>query len=283
MYKKVGIFVDQNTDIEINKDELLKIGEISKICEISVQTLRYYDKVGHIKPIYVDPKTNYRYFSREQLFIIAVTKFLKSRGFSLSDTKDYIKLIGPEKIKDLYKIKKDEINEKLIRVTKLRDNLSNIIKQIKKVEQKHFNYEVKTIKQRTILFSKVKNINNINYQIESFKKFKEIIKKENLNVNGNYLYIYDLNISSKQCTIGISLNETKTDVDYMQISKAKFLCILYHGMQSDYKNHLEKMLLWAKNNNIDASNLVINKCITPLNKKIKDFVALYELQVKIKN
>mgnify|MGYP004571771149 CR=1 FL=1 len=36
---------------------LLSIGEFSKIANVHIKSLRYYDKLGVLKPIYVDPKT----------------------------------------------------------------------------------------------------------------------------------------------------------------------------------------------------------------------------------
>lgn len=39
------------------------IGQVSKMCSISVQTLRYYDKVGILVPDYKDDGTGYRYYS----------------------------------------------------------------------------------------------------------------------------------------------------------------------------------------------------------------------------
>lgn len=34
-------------------DELFSIGTFSKICSISIQALRYYDKIGILKPKFI--------------------------------------------------------------------------------------------------------------------------------------------------------------------------------------------------------------------------------------
>lgn len=41
--------------------DLLSIGEISKICQVSVKTLRHYDRIDLVKPVYVNPVNQYRY------------------------------------------------------------------------------------------------------------------------------------------------------------------------------------------------------------------------------
>ena len=46
---------------------MYKIGEFSKIVDIPVRTLRYYDEFGILKPSDVDNFTGYRYYSDENI------------------------------------------------------------------------------------------------------------------------------------------------------------------------------------------------------------------------
>lgn len=46
-------------------DDLLKIGEFAEISNVSAKTLRYYDRIGLFKPVYVDPANDYRYYSAD--------------------------------------------------------------------------------------------------------------------------------------------------------------------------------------------------------------------------
>ncbi len=46
---------------------MFKIGEFSKLSQVSVKTLRYYDEIGLLKPARVDRFTGYRYYSADQL------------------------------------------------------------------------------------------------------------------------------------------------------------------------------------------------------------------------
>ena len=49
------------------KKEHLSIGEFSYLSGLSIKALRYYDKIGILKPEYIDEETSYRYYSRKQL------------------------------------------------------------------------------------------------------------------------------------------------------------------------------------------------------------------------
>lgn len=61
------------------------IGEVSKLCNIPIRTLRYYDDIGLLKPDRISPDTNYRYYSKEGLRKIPLIKYYKQLGFKLED------------------------------------------------------------------------------------------------------------------------------------------------------------------------------------------------------
>jgi DNA-binding transcriptional MerR regulator len=59
-------------------ENLLQIGDIVRICGVSVQTLRYYQKIGLINPDYTYEQTGYRYYSKKRIFLISSVKTLQS-------------------------------------------------------------------------------------------------------------------------------------------------------------------------------------------------------------
>lgn len=63
------------------------IGEISKIVNLSANTLRYYDEIGLLKPILVQNNNQYRYYSDVQIKDIICIMDLKQFGFSLDEIK----------------------------------------------------------------------------------------------------------------------------------------------------------------------------------------------------
>ena len=64
---------------------MLKIGEFSKLTQVSVRMLRHYDEIGLLKPAETDRLTDYRYYKEEQLPAMCRIKALKDMGFSLAD------------------------------------------------------------------------------------------------------------------------------------------------------------------------------------------------------
>ena len=62
---------------------MLKIGDFSKLSQVSVKTLRYYDDMGLLRPVAVDAFTGYRYYSASQLPRLNRVLALKDLGFTL--------------------------------------------------------------------------------------------------------------------------------------------------------------------------------------------------------
>ena len=44
-------------NVEVYMDGYMTIGEVAKVKQISIKALRYYEKIGILKPAYCDPDT----------------------------------------------------------------------------------------------------------------------------------------------------------------------------------------------------------------------------------
>ncbi|MDD4847868.1 MAG: MerR family transcriptional regulator [Bacteroidales bacterium] len=65
----------------------LKIGEFSKLNQITVKTLRYYEEIGLLIPSEIDDWSGYRYYNVDQMQRMNQIIYLKSLGFSLEEIK----------------------------------------------------------------------------------------------------------------------------------------------------------------------------------------------------
>jgi len=64
---------------------MLTIGEIAWLCQVTVETLRHYDRVKLLKPAYLDKFTGYRYYSLDQLPRLNRILALKNLGLPLRE------------------------------------------------------------------------------------------------------------------------------------------------------------------------------------------------------
>lgn len=87
---------------------LYTIGEISKLKSITAKALRFYDEIGLLKPYFVDPENQYRYYHPDQLLHIDIIKAARNLEispnelipfFEQQDTKGLITLLEEQKVK----------------------------------------------------------------------------------------------------------------------------------------------------------------------------------------
>lgn len=70
---------------------MFKIGDFSKLAQVSVKTLRHYGKLGLIKPAWIDRFTGYRYYTADQLPRLNRILALKDLGFSLQQIRQLLR------------------------------------------------------------------------------------------------------------------------------------------------------------------------------------------------
>ena len=93
---------------------MFKIGEFSKIAQVSGRLLRYYDEIGLLKPQHIDKWTGYRYYTAEQLPRLNRILALKELGLSLEQIQQLLdEDIDTERIRNLYLERKAQIEELL--------------------------------------------------------------------------------------------------------------------------------------------------------------------------
>ena len=70
-------------------NDYLSIGKIAKLKNVSIKSLRYYDSIGIFRPAFVNPKTNYRYYKKEQLPVLDAILLCLELGIPLKDLHSY--------------------------------------------------------------------------------------------------------------------------------------------------------------------------------------------------
>lgn len=112
---------------------MFKIGDFSRLSRITVKTLRYYDEIGLLKPVKVDQFTGYRYYSADQLPRLNYIIALKNMGLSLEEVTTLISNdLTPHQMRDIFILKKGELQQRLNEEQKRLEQVENLLKQIEK-------------------------------------------------------------------------------------------------------------------------------------------------------
>ena len=86
---------------------MFRIGEFSKIAQVSGRQLRHYDRLGLLTPEYTDPSSGYRYYTAQQLPRLNKILALKELGLSLSQIDRLLnEAISAEEIRGMLTMKK---------------------------------------------------------------------------------------------------------------------------------------------------------------------------------
>lgn len=67
------------------ENSMFKIGEFSKLTQVTIRMLRHYDETGLLKPAQTDPVTGYRLYSTEQIAVLNKIIYLRDSGFQVAE------------------------------------------------------------------------------------------------------------------------------------------------------------------------------------------------------
>ncbi|MBI5080639.1 MAG: MerR family transcriptional regulator [Chloroflexi bacterium] len=112
---------------------MFKIGEFSKLGQVSTRMLRHYDQLGLLKPSQTDTFTSYRYYTIDQLARLNRIVALKELGFSLEQVSQLLEKEGDlsaEKLRGMLTLRRaeieHEIQDKQVQLTEVESRLRQI-------------------------------------------------------------------------------------------------------------------------------------------------------------
>jgi effector-binding domain-containing protein len=121
---------------------MLKIGDFSKLSQVSIKALRLYDQKGLLKPSSVDRSTGYRFYSAHQLPRLNRILAFKDLGFSLEEiAKLLTEEISPEQIRGMLRLKQGELEQHIMDSQARLGRVAARLKQIE-MENSMANYDV---------------------------------------------------------------------------------------------------------------------------------------------
>ena len=159
--------------------KIYKIGDVSKIYNISTDILRYYEKIGLLIPD-VRKSNGYRYYSEKQLWKLSNIRNLRKLDVGLKDITKFLNtrsIVTTEKMIDF---QLEKINSEIEELLNLQKELNN--KKASIIFFKNFNqYEIpmkKELDSRYIHLTQEEFIEKSEINLE-LKKLKDMIKEEN--------------------------------------------------------------------------------------------------------
>lgn len=114
---------------------MIRIGDFSTISRVPIKTLRYYDEMGLLKPVKVDPATGYRFYEFSQLEKLHRILALKDLGFSLEEIGQLLSDgLSLEQMRGMLRLRETEARQ---RVRNEMDRLQRVEVRLKQLEQEN--------------------------------------------------------------------------------------------------------------------------------------------------
>lgn len=114
------------------KEDLFKIGEVARLFNVSVSTMRHYEKLGLVEPEYVDPDTGYRYYSTDQFEALNTLRYLRLLDTPLEDISDFLKDRDIDTMKGMLNKQREKVRD---RIAELRTLEKKIDRRLKGIEE----------------------------------------------------------------------------------------------------------------------------------------------------
>ena len=237
---------------------MYKIGEFSNMSKTTIKTLRYYEKEGLLKPIYIDLNTSYRYYETSQLVEVSKIISLRQAGISIKDIKS---ILDGNDMKIILNKRKKEIEENLIlyntELSKIKyllkgDNMKNEI-FIKEIPSYIIYYRDGIISD----FSKISEF-ALQSGTECYKA------NPNLKcISPNYCYISYLDGEYKEKDIKIRYAEAvekfgkeTENVKFMKSEPITAICIYHKGAYENLRDSYNIILKYIEDNNYEITDNV---------------------------
>ena len=225
--------------------EFFKIGELSRLYGIGVDSLRYYEKIGILKP--ERSESGYRHYSLQDIWKLNIIRDLRSLGFSMESIRLYLQNHTVDSTLGLLEREQKAIDDKILYLQKLRENVASRMKNIREARNRELG--VMTFKDYPL---------RRYYSIPegySDEHEMDILIKRLVNMDKEHLYV----IGSNQIGTAISMEEARKSgrVRYKsvfvidekgekQLPEGRYLTVSYRG---DYKNSefwVRSMLRYAQ-------------------------------------
>lgn len=235
---------------------MYSIGKFSEICNIHVKTLRYYSDIGLLKPSYIDPVTNYRYYDYDKIQTMKKIKLLKSCQFSLAIIKELIESSDQIDWKSIIERKIAELEDEKKQISKQIEEMSQLKVQIEK--------EVSIIpgpllsdcfmeKRKEILVYTLRETIKVTFIDQLVKKLFDRVYAFNLVINGNLMAIFherDLHQKEADVELLIPIKEINKIDGCRMLAGGTYACLTVKGPYSELDAGYEKLRSWLIEQNL---------------------------------
>lgn len=238
---------------------MLKIGDFSKLSQVSIKTLRYYDEMGLLKPGQTDRFTGYRYYTVDQLPRLNRILALKDLGFSLDQVRQVLdEQVSTAELRGMLRLKQAEVQQDM-EIERAR--LERIEARLRQIEQENrmtrYDVVLKKVEPITVASARelIPNYGAIGSLIGTVFKF---LGKNGVQPAGAPFTIWhdhgfkETNVDAE---LAVPVNEAlaaalvgDTQVHINRLPAVVMACVIHQGSYEDFGQAYQALGEWIESN-----------------------------------
>lgn len=264
------------------------IGEMAKLHNTTIKTLRYYDEIGLLKPIHINLNNGYRYYSTEQFEQLNTIHYLKELGFSLKEIRRHLEHRDIDGFLDLLEKQKELTENKIKELERINRRFQ------KRIEDINLAREVKELEVASIKYIKERKIVRLVEKIRTEPELEVSLRQlENLSNMSSSIFIGGVGLT-------VSMNNIKNNKfdEYNSIfilyeeeiqsslettlQEGEYACIYYRGNHNDSPRYYKTLLNYIRDKGLQIIGDSIERTIIDhyISGNKEDY--LTEIQIPIK-
>lgn len=245
---------------------MFKIGDFSKLTNLTVRALHHYENLELLTPEKIDPQTNYRYYSACQLATVNKIKLLQQIGLPLKTIKEILQNNNIDLLNYHYQLRESEIHHELTELKKKQTIIKRLqtkMKEGKTMEKYHVT--LKEIPKRKVMSIR-KIIDTSDEENQLWKGlYKELLNQNVKMTNppfGMSLY-HDKEYKEKDIDIEIQSNILGTyndtnEVTFYEAPAFTMASVTFNGSYEQMPEVSQAIALWIEDNNYKIGGAMVN-------------------------
>ena len=211
--------------------EFYTIGEVSEIMDMTVKALRFYDRIGLLKPHHVDASNHYRYYHIDQFIYLDIIKMVRNLDISPNDLIPYFRNKDTDGLILLLSHHKELARQKIKTLERIIKSIGQINNIVHNAKTAGTDYEIysRLIPDRhiiTVPYDKEKEEKE--YFLDYYRLNIAVNRRRLSNTyEAGLLFLKDDMDNFNPSYLFTTISEKVEDSDYLLIPGGNYLCIRY--------------------------------------------------------
>ena len=121
---------DTHRGATTNAGALFSIGQMAKLFDLNIRTLRYYDQIGLLKPQVVNQDTGYRYYSSAQFERLNTILYLRALGVPLARIGQFFEGRDVAVMRSIFQDQLADVERRRRELERIQEKIESRIEQI---------------------------------------------------------------------------------------------------------------------------------------------------------